>query len=303
MVHSAHMSTENPLLIAVERMRASAKERNLMVNAAPVTRSSINPSEHQPKPKQLQLWPDRVRGLPNPMARSALFTVSNKPRRDFKNQALVSTSDFTIYYTGEELRQVDEDVFLQIVHLARLKPLGEVVEVTGYQLLKALGWGTNSRDYKRLRESIERLANGRVKITFSCDGKPGYIGGMIRKVIWDGETASSTKWKIFLEAEIINLFDSDGYSLILWEQRLGLRDLAKWLLSFYYTHAEPYPYKVETIYRMCGSSAKSLNHFRADLKVALGDLKKAEFLRDWEIDKNDLVSVARNQSLVLRAKA
>ena len=252
------------------------------------------------KSVQLKFWNDKVRGLPNTMARSALFTASNKPRRQFKNTQLISSSEFKLFYTGEELRQIDEDVFLQIVHLGRMRPLGDVLEISGYQLLKALGWSKDSRSYQRLRDSIERLTNANVKIHFETKDKNGYIGSMIRKVLWTGQSAGTTKWLIYLEPEIISLFDYEGYSLIIWEQRLGLRDLAKWLLSFYYTHAVPYSYKVETIYGMCGSQAKTLNHFRTELRGALEDLKTADFLLEWKIDVGDLVNVTRNNRPLLQ---
>lgn len=280
-----------------KKLRQLAEERGLLAqNAASVPKPTAKKKAGNGNDVvQLQFWNDRVRGLPNPMARSALFTVSNKARRTFANAPIVSSSDFELFYTGEELRQIDEDVFLQIVHLARMRPLGDVVDISGYQLLKALGWSFDSRAYTRLRESIERLANGKLKIHFAEKGKVGYIGSMIRKVLWSGETAGRTKWKIFLEPEIISLFDSDGFSLILWEQRLRLPMLSKWLLSFYYTHAKPLPYKVETLYTMCGSGTKTLAHFRSELKGALENLVNAGFLTSWEITTADLVKVERNR--------
>lgn len=286
-----------------ERVRGVARRRGVIVKGETVAVSDVETAA-SPRPSdthqivQLKFWNDRVRGLPNPMARSALFTASNKPRQQLKNTEIVSSSEFKLFYTGEELRQIDEDVFLQLIHCARMRPLGEVVEISGYQLLKALGWSFDSRAYKRLRDSIERLTNGNIKINFATKAKAGYIGSMIRKVLWSGESAGTTKWRIYLEPEIISLFDADSYSLILWEQRLGLRDLAKWLLSFYYTHAIPFPYKVETIYSLCGSGAKSMNHFRADLKIALQDLQNAGFLDSWAITDKDLVEVVRNKPAI-----
>lgn len=300
------MRKSNSVMERVARVKSIAQAKGLIATrqaqgeAASAASQETSPKDERKKPVQLKFWNERVRCLPNPIARSALFTVSNKPRRVMKNNLIVSSAGFELLYTGEELRQSDEDVFLQIVHLSRIRPLGDVIEISGYQLLKSLGWSYDSRSYKRLRESIERLKTGNVKIEFSVQGKAGYFGSMIRKVAWAGETAGSTKWRIYLEPEIINLFDSDGYSLLPWERRLGLRDLAKWLLSFYYTHEEPLPYKVTTIYEMCGSGAKSINHFRAELKASLEDLKSTKFLTSWEITAGDLVQVVRNKNDPLR---
>ncbi|WP_420915446.1 plasmid replication initiator TrfA [Burkholderia glumae] len=75
----------------------------------------------RPLPVQLPLWAPRKRGLPNPLARCALFTASGKtePRIDFKRSVIASLEGYEIAYTGEELRQDDQDVFLQLVHVAR----------------------------------------------------------------------------------------------------------------------------------------------------------------------------------------
>lgn len=44
-----------------------------------------------------------------------------------------------ITYQGEELRQDDETVRLQLIHLAKEQPLGQVVEIHALQLLQG-GW-------------------------------------------------------------------------------------------------------------------------------------------------------------------
>ena len=62
---------------------------------------------------QLPFWPADVRGLPNAFARSALFNVANarKGARDnYKRRSIATVKGASITYTGEELRQDDEDV-------------------------------------------------------------------------------------------------------------------------------------------------------------------------------------------------
>lgn len=236
-------------------------------------------------PMQLPLWRDQLRGLPNAMARSALFTCANHraPRAEFKRQQLASLSNYEIYYTGTELRQEDEDVFLQIIHLARMHPLGEVVEITGNQLLRTLKWNNSKRDYDRVRDCIERLKEGTIKIT-NNNGANGYAGSLIRKFAWQGDEASDkrTKWKIFLEREIVALFADDAYTLLCWDDRAKLGRLAKWLHSFYHTHREPYPIKTETLCRLSGSKSSELRSFRRDLKNSLDELIEIGFLAKWK---------------------
>lgn len=242
---------------------------------------------------QLPLWPERVRGLPNAFARSALFTVGaiNHQRSTFKKQKIAAVGGIEILYSGEELRQDDEDVFLQIVHLARRTPIGDYVEFTAHQLLVALGWNRNSRSYARLKDCIDRLSANGVTVQFD-NGRSGYSGSLFRKFVWETSQTDGRRWRIWLEKEIISLFGADTYTQIDWEQRLSLGPLAKWLHSFYFTHREPFGYKVETLKKLCGSEAKQLYHFRQRLILALEELKITGFLEDYEI-RNDTVTVKR----------
>jgi TrfA protein len=89
---------------------------------------------------------------------------------------------------------------------------------------------------------------------------------LIRAFGYDPETGEAV---VHLNEHLPKLFDN--YTLISWEDRLALGSdqLAKWLHAYYSTHAEAYPLKVETVMKACGSEAKFLYHFRADLKSAL----------------------------------
>jgi len=70
--------------------------------------------------------------------------------------------------------------------------------------------------------------------------------------------------------------------------------LAKWLHSFYSTHKEPFPHKVETLHKLTASNAKDLRTFRPKLKAALALLVERGFFLSARIDpKSDLVIVER----------
>ncbi len=245
---------------------------------------------------QLPLWENQVRGLPNPLARSALFSVArqNEPRQHLKERPITSVKGVEIFYTGEELRQDDEDVFLNLVHLARSQPLGHEVSFTAYSMLKSMGWPTSSPSYERLRLCILRLTANAVEIRFDAgSGKRGYGGTLVQEFTFKDE--EDRHWKVRLNPKLITLFASDAYTQLDWRQRLKLRSpLAKWLHGFYFTHREPFGYKVETLKGLCGSSAHQLYHFRNGLKKALDLLVEEGFLKSWRIDPvTDVVTVIR----------
>lgn len=257
------------------------------------------------KAEQLPLWSERMRGFPNALARCALFTASSpkNPRLRFARDQLVSLQGAVIEYTGEELRQDDQDVFLQIVHLGRSHAPGDWVVVSGHQILTALGWGRGGDRYDRLKASIARLYEGSIWITRD-DGRAGFAGRLIDRLEWFDEVGDGkqTKWRFRLDPKIVQLFGSDSFSLIDWEQRLSLPALEKWLHSFYLTHRAPFPYKVEKLYGLCGSKVKEVRQFRYMLKKALARLCEIGFLESFNIEAGtDLVIVKRKFPAVLPA--
>lgn len=251
-------------------------------------------------PSQLPLWHEKVRGLPNPIARSSLFTVGNQnePRIFYKTHKTIQTlAGHTITYKGEELRQDDEDVFLQLVHLARTHPLGEKVEFTAYSMLKELGWKRSSEGYTRLKRTLDRLQGTGLRVTSELAGSSGYQGALVRKFAWkedDGETPL-THWVVWLEPEIVKLFGPNGYTQVWWAQRLRLKSsLAKFLHGYYASHEQPFPMKVETLRGLTGSRTQRLGDFRKGLRRALEQLVTEGFLDRWNIDESDLVHVIRS---------
>jgi len=254
---------------------------------------------------QLPLWPNGVRGIPNAIARSALFNVASLrkgERKHYKQRDIAALGGICITYTGEELRQDDEDVFLQILHLARTHDLGTEVEFTGHSLMTSLMWSLNSPSKKRLVDCLHRLTATSLAISVTGrDGlREGYAGSLVRSFSWKDESTGKAlrKWVVLLEPKIAALFDPACYSRLDWELRLALPPLAKFMHTFYHTHAMPFPYKVENLHRLTDSDAKSMRHFREDLKKALGLLVERGFLLTAVIDaRTDTVQVVRKHQV------
>lgn len=261
------------------------------------TRAQQKRVAEAPVPVQLPLWAESRRGLPNALARCALFTARGKyePREVFKTKLLASLDGVRIYFNGEELRQDDQDVFLQLVHMARDEDLGKTCVITGYSVLSALDWGSGGLSYQRLKECVIRLRSGLVIVERLAKSDPskieedeGFTGNLIKVFDWHGET-----WSLALDPRLVRLFGAKDHTWIVWEQRKKLNPLAKWLHSFYSTHDDPFAYSVERLRELCGSTVAELKHFRAKLKKALDELVLHEFLLKWEIDKSDKVLVKR----------
>jgi hypothetical protein len=256
-------------------------------------------------PEQLPIWPQNLRGLPNAFARSALFNVANArkgERANLKRRAIAALKGITITYTGEELRQDDEDVFLQILHIARMHPLGTVVQFTANSMIQELGWSRGGASWKRLVDCLDRLKASAVAVTVETrpDARQNYTGSLIRSFRWKEDSRDSPlrQWEVLLEKEIISLFGPATYSRLDWKLRLKLPPLAKWLHSFYITHQQPFPYSVAKLHELCGSEVTELRKFRYKLRIELERLVDRGFFHSARIDaRSDTVIVERHRAI------
>ena len=250
----------------------------------------------------LPLWPNSQRALPNALARSALFNTSSirkGERAHYWQHEVAVPQGSGMLYSGEELRQDDEDVYLQVLHLARLQGLGDEVFFTAHAMLREVRWMVNGASYDRLAACLYRLTVATVSLTVAQPKKGvrlTYAGSLLRsfqsREVQDGPHLS--QWRVQVEPKLASLFGPEHYSRVAWDMRLDLPPLAKWLHMHYSTHSYPFPVKVATLHKLCGSDTALLRQWRYKLKIALALLVENGFFLSATIDpKSDLVIVER----------
>jgi len=242
---------------------------------------------------QLPIWPEPVRAVPNGFLRSALFSAIRKGRRRFvKGEQLAALDGIEIHYTGERLDQGDLDVYESVLHAVRLQTMGEQCRVTSYALLKLMGKTDTGMNRATLLTRIERLRANAIRMK---QGRYSFIGGLVDEAYKDEETQ---EWVIVLNPKLRALYGADQFTQIEWAVRHALdgHQLAQWLHGFYASHAAPYPMKVETLHRLCGSETVRMDHFREKLRKALDEVAEASAVHgerfSYEI-RGDLVQVEK----------
>lgn len=260
---------------------------------------SIENEEIEPENQGLEFptIPQDKRIMLNDIIRSPLFNVCNhNTAREYINDKVLCTfGNVEIKYKGEELRQDDEDVWLQILYLISKKH-NNSVEFLPYTFLKQIGWPDRTQYKDKLLSCLTRMQATSVTIKNKTIGE-GKAVSLIREIDFVDESGNkSKKWKVILEDHIIRMFaNKEQCSKIVWEQRIQLRPLAKWLHAFYSSHRDPYPLKVSTIHAACGSKMKKMKHFKPALNDSLQELKKIGFLEEGWITDSDLVTVVRSK--------
>lgn len=81
------------------------------------TRRSLRMPDLQ---NQLPMWPNDLRALPNALTSSTLFGVGDQQtkRELLERKTITALKGIEITYSGRELRQDDQDVFLKILHIS-----------------------------------------------------------------------------------------------------------------------------------------------------------------------------------------
>lgn len=248
--------------------------------------------------------PEGKRIIPNDMIRSSLFNISNHncKREYLKERKLYSFQSTEITYTGEELRQDDEDIWLQLIYLAS-NARSEKVECRPYTFLKHIKWPQRTQYRDKLKDCLTRMSATTIKI-YNTDFQQGIGFSLVRKFEWNDSGESLKEWKIWLEPEVVKLFQAIGrmYTKVHWDQRMKLKPLAKWLHAFYSSHAEPQAIFILKLLQLSGSKTKNLKHFKEILRAALIELIKVGFLEHADIDQRNYLHVIRKKSTYKRVE-
>lgn len=268
---------------------------------------------------QLALWPEAERGIPNELVRSAVFSAKNrKEHREVYGASapliVPVIGGGEIVYIGEELRQDDETVWMQLVHLAK-ESRSEWISFTPYSFLKAINWPIKGANYTRLLTSIRRLKTSGLEV-YSGRFDKGVSTALITN--YEYSKNEDIPWKVHVfnkDDQLFFLFDK-LYSRLDWQTRLTLPEgVATWLHGFFSSHKEPYDHKVETLAQGAGlkidpeedkdlteplRKAKRKERLREARKTiirALASLKASGFLEDFHVTPKGIVSVRRKNDL------
>ena len=249
------MATKRTFSENLELAKARAKQRaeRAPLPGAPLPKNVV----------QLPLWPEPVRAVPNGFLRSALFgAIARGKRRYIDGEQLAALDGVEIRYKGQRLDQGDLDVWESVLHAVRLQEMGSQCRLTSYALLKLMGLTDTGKNRATLQNRIERLVANALTVK---QGRYTYIGSLIRFAAKDEDTQ---EWVIELDPRLRPLFAADQFTQIEWAVRHALngKPLAQWLHGFYTSHAKPFPLKIETLHRLCGSEAKRMTDYKVDLR-------------------------------------
>jgi hypothetical protein len=248
------------------------------------------PESHKPALAtviQLPLWPEARRAAPNAVFRSALFPALHlgEEREFLDNQAIASVAGITVLFTGKRFDQSDLDVYLELLDLARHRPLGTECAFSAHGMLKRLRRTTGNSAHKWLHKVLIRLTSGVVDIT---DHKKRYFGSLLEGGLKDEITKH---YCVTINAKFAALFGYGMWSSIDRDQRYALgrrKAIAKALHAYYSTHAAPGAHNFDTLASIVGLEDSNKRRQRARLIKAHELLKPIGFIDGYKVRSNTI---------------
>lgn len=269
------------------------------------------------------LWPTTERGVPNELLRCALFSARNRntPRDVYRAGSPLVVPVIgggEIRFVGEELRQDDETVWMQCVHMSKERR-SPMIMFTPRSFLLALKWPIKDESYTRLLNCLRRLSAALLEVY-----SQRFDSGMSTRLLhhYTFSERQEAPWSVTVydpNDNLLRLFDDLYESRLHWETRLDLPDgVATWLHGFFSSHREPYGHKVETLATGAGlkldppedaqltgkaritKRKERVREAKKLLRAALQLLQERGFLTAWEITKPNIVNVVRAPRLQAR---
>lgn len=247
--------------LAVQREAALARAEVAATNEAAS-------AAHVPRAQH----PD-ARVAPNGVLRSAIFAAlprDQKRRALLRRAPVASLQGISVHYTGYQLDQRDLDLWLTILHIHDGRRLGELVELSSYELLKALGLSDDGRTREDLAASLERLHAGQVVLR---QGRGIYMGHLLDEAARREDGAG---WRVRLSPRMAEILGPADWTGLDWPVRRELRGkpLAQWLHGYLSSHDRAHALRPETLRELSGSRAKPRS-FISSLRRALLALEAA----------------------------
>jgi hypothetical protein len=267
------------------------RDRRNQVFAARVDNSAaaeLSPASG--KVYQLAFWSDDKRAMPTEFVRSALFAgIQAKDSTHVDGEQIANANGLTIIYTGQRLTQVHADVWEGIMYLARQYPAGKRITFRARQFLKLIGRHTGKSQRDELRRLFRQLTATSVEV-HDARNKRSFWGSLLPTGA-DVDEHDDTLYVVELNRSLAQLFER-GFSTIDWQQRRKLlkKPLALWLQHYLSDHRKPVT--VAFLHKHSGSTARSLRHFREQLRKALDDLVTVGVIGGWRIGEADTVFIS-----------
>lgn len=290
-------ASDESTALAVGRSKKLEQQLEWLRDRAQGKSNPVNEPEQLPLDFFLPWLPEKQRASPNEMCRMALFTVQRGPRRQYLDEVVFIAGEGEATYTGTELRaENDELVWLQCLFLAGGQNLSKDnwITFTPSEMCQALGWTPSGPNYKILRECLLRL-KATALVLQTKNVNDGHAISLIGDFKWKTPQGRPDKiYAVQIPAKVAQWFGAKNFTRLNWGVYRKLTPIARRLYDWGASHRNPFAIRIETVYKLCGSKAATIENFKKVLLRAIKELNDTGvFKRVW-LDKKGLLHIERH---------
>jgi hypothetical protein len=199
-------------------------------------------------------------------------------------QVYKTTNGASIEYRGEELRQTDLTVLLELLHMRAGMATSCEIEFSPYTFCSQIGWSDSKADAEKLKDSLLRMRQSIVIV--ERNGTKGSTVGFVSQFSWD-----EAKWSVTIDERIGGLFSIKPTYLIIAQRKALSQGLQTWLYGYIRANKCGWAVPLETIHEACGSESKNMQEFARSVREALKRLAAINVVTPASTVKNGKVLI------------
>jgi len=199
-------------------------------------------------------------------------------------QVYRTTNGASIEYRGEELRQTDLTVLLELLHRRAGMAASCAIEFSPYTFCSQIGWSDSKADVEKLKDSLLRMRQAILIV--ERNGNKGNTVGFVSEFSWDG-----AKWSATIDDRIGGLFSIKPTYLIIAQRKALSQGLQTWLYGYVRANKCGWAVPLETIHEACGSESKNMQEFARSVREALKKLAAIKVVTEASTVKNGKVLI------------
>jgi hypothetical protein len=197
-------------------------------------------------------------------------------------------------YKGTRLTQSHQTVLFTLANLRAGEVVSNAFSFFPSELLLRMGWSDNSRNADRLRQMLDDLKEGNVRLW--KEGQIEHLDSLRVNFVEKFQPSATDRWYVMLSEYLLPLFAGKHPTYLNMPHRARLREgLATFMYAFLSAESCLLPFKFQDIHDAAGADYSDIKDFVKSCKLVLEQLKTGGLIKDYRLkgDADDMAQPAR----------
>lgn len=186
----------------------------------------------------------------------------------------------SVRYTGPQLSQSHLTVLLGLAHMRRGDVVDNVIAFRPTTFLASIGWSDNERNIARLKELLDDLYAGRMRV-WGIDEVEADAARVSIISEWK-PSLDSGEWHVYLSPTVLRLFNGHLTRLNTAKRQQLREGLATFLFGYISANSCDLAFSYEELHKASGSEAAVMKRFGEEVRSHLTKFKALGIIKNFE---------------------